>query len=363
MSEETEAHQAESTEKRTFIPTKWLVWSVIVGLLLVLINQMITLPYYVLAPGSASPVNKAIEIPAEHEYKPKGELLYTTVSLKQAHPLDMVWSQFDSQDQIKKRVEVIGRQTPKEFLEQSNLSMDESRMMATAVAMKKAGFNVSQQGDGAEIKVVSKDAPATGKFSVGEVITAVNGQQTKLASDVTQMVRAVPVGTKLNVDVKAPDGKTRTVEVTTAERPETLPDQPKVSFIGISLQTANPRLDTPFPVKVDLGAVGGPSAGLAMSIALLDELTPGELTGGKEIATTGTIDLDGNVGEVGGVKQKVAAVRRESDARLMLVPRAEEELARRYAGNDLKVVGVDNLDQAVQAIIDNGGEQLQPAKS
>ena len=353
----------ETDERRSWFPTKLFAWMLAVVLVLVVVNQLITLNYYVLAPGGARPVNSAIELAPEHAYPPKGKMLYTTVSLIQAHPFDIVWSQFDSQDEIRKKREVIGNQTPQEFLEQSTISMDESRMMATAVAMRKAGFDVTQQGDGAEIKVVNDGTPAAGKLNAGEVITSIDSKPVKLGTDVTQIIRATPVGTTVKIDVRTKDNAARSVDVTTVERPETPAGQPKISFVGIAVQTSNPRLDTPFPVSVNLGEVGGPSAGLAMSIALLDELTPGELTGGKEIATTGTIDLDGNVGEVGGVKQKVAAVRRDSKARLFLVPRNEEQLARQYAGKNLKVVGVDNLDQAVQAIIDNGGEKLQPARS
>ncbi len=351
----------QTTSRAWHKPAIGLFWTVVLVLVVVFVNQQISLPYFVLAPGGARPVNSAIQIPQDHEYPPKGKLLYTTVSLIQAHPFDILWSQFDSQDEIQKRKAIIGDSTPKEYLEQNNLSMDESRMIATSVAMKKAGYNVTQLGDGASIKFVKENTPAAGKLNAGETIIAIGGKPVKVGSDVTSLVRAAPSGSKLAFDVKAADGKTRTVDLMTAERPDTPAGRPKVSYVGVSVQTLNPRIDTPFPVKVDLGAVGGPSAGLAMSVALLDELTPGELTGGKEIAATGTIDLDGNVGEVGGVKQKVAAVRRDSKARVFIVPRSEEEMARRYAGKNLKVVGVDNLDQAVSAIVAAGGEEARPA--
>ncbi len=86
--------------------------------------------------------------------------------------------------------------------------------------------------------------------------------------------------------------------------------------------TKDLKLDFPVDVKIDPGAVSGPSAGLAFTLTIIDELTPGSLTGGKKVAVTGTMDLGGNVGEVGGVPQKTAAAL-DAGAKLFLVPTPE----------------------------------------
>jgi PDZ domain-containing protein len=100
--------------------------------------------------------------------------------------------------------------------------------------------------------------------------------------------------------------------------------------------------------------VGGPSAGLAFSLGVIDVLTPGELTGGERVAVTGTIDGNGDVGPVGGVAQKTAVVVDEGYD-VFLVPRSEVEVARRRAGDHVRVVGVDTLREALDALESLGG--------
>src|SRR6185295_14967049 len=111
------------------------------------------------------------------------------------------------------------------------------------------------------------------------------------------------------------------------------------ALIGIAPGTrADAKFDFPVNVDIDSGSVGGPSAGLAFTLGVIDALTPGELTGGQKVATTGTISLDGSVGAVGGVKQKTVTVER-AGAKVFLVPASEADEARAAAGNsDLKIV-------------------------
>ena len=107
---------------------------------------------------------------------------------------------------------------------------------------------------------------------------------------------------------------------------------------------------------VDTDGVLGASAGLGLALAMIDRLSPGELTGRATVATTGTIEADGSVGEVGGVKQKTLAMR-AAGAKLFLVPVAEFEEARRYAGR-MRVVPVRSIDDALAAMHAAGGTPL-----
>jgi PDZ domain-containing protein len=143
------------------------------------------------------------------------------------------------------------------------------------------------------------------------------------------------------------------VPVTFAARP----DDEQRAYLGVGLTTKDLRFDFPFEVDVQSERIGGPSAGLAFTLEVIDQLTPGELTGGRNVATTGTIELDGSVGEVGGVAQKTMAVR-ESGADLFIVPSGELETARRFAGDDLHVVAADTLDEALAALAEVGGNGL-----
>src|SRR5690606_3334077 len=100
---------------------------------------------------------------------------------------------------------------------------------------------------------------------------------------------------------------------------------------------------------------GGPSAGLAFTLALIDLLTPGELTGGHKVAVTGTIRLDGSVGPVGGGAQKAIAAR-NAGYEVFLVPPDELEEVKTTLGGDFAVIAVSTLDEALEALVSLGGE-------
>jgi PDZ domain-containing protein len=157
----------------------------------------------------------------------------------------------------------------------------------------------------------------------------------------------------VRLDVLAADGATRAVDVTLAERP----DDPSRAYLGVRLATKDLSFDFPFAVDVQSDRIGGPSAGLAFALEVIDLITEGELTGGIEVATTGTIELDGSVGKVGGVAQKTMAVN-GSAATLFLVPTGEADAARRFADDDVTVAAVDTLDDALAALAAVGGNGL-----
>ena len=105
----------------------------------------------------------------------------------------------------------------------------------------------------------------------------------------------------------------------------------------------------PFGVTIESGDVGGPSAGLMWAVGLYDLLTPGDLTGGRTIAGTGSIDLEGEVGPIGGILDKVVAAR-EADADIMLVPRDNFDEVSGVDAGDLILISVSSLDEAIEAL-------------
>jgi Lon-like protease len=124
------------------------------------------------------------------------------------------------------------------------------------------------------------------------------------------------------------------------------------SCVGVTSQTIA-REDFPVDIKIDTRAVSGPSAGLAFTLAIIDDLTEGSLTGGKLVAVTGSILNDGHVLPVGGIEQKTVAARQHG-AKLMLVPKGEAAAAREHAGR-MRVVAVDTIDDALAALRRAGG--------
>lgn len=314
-----------------------------------LANSLIKLPYYVLGPGDALPVKNYVTIPADKSSGQSGKLLLATVSLTPATPIDFVLAKITPGDEIDGKKAILGSGTSQsQYLQENQTAMTDSQQTAIAVAMTRAGYQVERLGDGAEVVQVAQNAPAAGKLNPGDIVTAVNGQPVSTADEAVAIVHPLPVGAVVHLDVKDSEGTNRSVDVTLGPRPG------GGSYIGVLLSTKNPHLQTPFPVTFKATDIGGPSAGLAFTLTLLDELTPGELTGGQTIAATGTIESDGTVGDVGGVKQKTIAVE-HAGAKIFLVPSAEYNDAKKEANKNLTVIPVDTLDQAIAALAAHGG--------
>jgi PDZ domain-containing protein len=190
----------------------------------------------------------------------------------------------------------------------------------------------------------------------GDVIAAIDGTEVDRAEQVGSIVQARPVGTSFVLTVRR-HGKPRSLTVVSGTAPSgAIRGKP---YLGISTGTVDLKVDLPVDVKIDAGDVSGPSGGLAFALSIIDDLTPGNLTGGQRVAVTGEIDPEGHVGQVGGVPQKAVAAR-EAGAKLMIVPRAEVRDARSRAGS-MPVVGVSTLDDALRVLRAHGGAAV-PAR-
>ncbi|MGB1688836.1 MAG: S16 family serine protease [Ilumatobacteraceae bacterium] len=140
------------------------------------------------------------------------------------------------------------------------------------------------------------------------------------------------------------------------------PDDPNRTIVGF-LPFDTRRVELPFDISIDTGSIGGPSAGLAFTLTVIDGLSDGELTSGKRVAVTGTIDLDGSVGAIGGLTQKASAVE-QAGVELLLVPtrQGDEQIAAaRAAAPDLEIVAVATLDEAIDVLVAFGGERPNPS--
>jgi PDZ domain-containing protein len=208
---------------------------------------------------------------------------------------------------------------------------------------------------GAAVTDVQKGAPANGKLEVGDVITAVDGQPVTLAEQVGPAVRGRPPGQPVTFTVDRNGAPVQVTVGTRAAEGGACPGRPQ---IGVATRTRDEKFDFPVDVKIDTGKISGPSAGLAFTLTIIDELTPGDLTDAKKVAVTGTIDPGGAVGPIGGVEQKAVTADR-AGAKLFLVPMAELKDARARAG-DMKVVGIRTLDDALDELTKFGGEVSVP---
>lgn len=344
-----------------------LIFVAILGLLL----GKLTLPYVSLSPGGADPINQLVSVPLDKRHPPKGSFLLTTVSLRQTvRPLDLVRDFFDDDTVLIAKKDLLGDSSPQQYNQQAAQDMTDSKTAAAVVALRALGYPVQEKGEGALIVNVldGKDVPVRDVLAAGDVMTVVDGAPTPLATDaIAALSKHKPGDTVVATVVQKSSGATVQKTIKLGTRTENgctnqVYDTSAGACLGVALGTKSHDFDLPFEVKIDTAGIGGPSAGLAFTLALIDELTPGELTGGRNVAVTGTIDVTGTVGDVGGVVQKTAAVR-HAGATLFLVPPGEFEEARSHAGKKLKVVQVKTLADALAALAANGGEPVKLATS
>jgi PDZ domain-containing protein len=179
------------------------------------------------------------------------------------------------------------------------------------------------------------------KLQPGDSIKAVDGSPVANVDQFTSYLKHTKPGQSVSVDFRrknAPDG---VAQITLGKRPDK-----DYGFVGVSVTDAP---WAPFSVDFNLANVGGPSAGLMFSLAVVDKLTNGNLAGSKFVAGTGTIKPDGEVGRIGGIAHKMSAAR-DAGATVFLVPAENCYEANSDKVPGLQLIKVDNLGGAVDAL-------------
>jgi PDZ domain-containing protein len=225
--------------------------------------------------------------------------------------------------------------TKEQAEEQSSVAMTTSQENAVASALRELDIPFGQQLQAAGL---SDGSPSAGKIEDGDIFETINGKPiTSLA--VVQAELAAGKGAPVTLVVqRAGASVTQTI---------TPKDNGAGRYVlGIMLKYL---FTFPFDVKISLDKVGGPSAGLMFSLGIVDTVTPGDLTGGKHIAGTGTITPDGTVGPIGGIRQKMLGAR-AGGATLFLAPADNCDEVVGHVPDGMQVVKVENLDQARSAV-------------
>lgn len=308
------------------------------------VATVVRLPLLMISPGAALPVGPRVEFPTRPEDQLSGQLLLTTVRVSQPNALEALEAWLDDDEDLVQRDQVIPEGVnAQEYFQAQRAVFQQSGQLAAAAGLRAAGEQVSVSGAGVRVLAVLPDAPVTGVLQAGDVITAAGEQSTGLAPELIAAVARQQIGDKITLVVRR-DGVVRNVDVTLG-RSQLQPGP----VLGVAIDTVDFDIELPFPVEVDAGEIGGPSAGLLMALTVYDLADEGDLSAGRVIAGTGTIDALGNVGPVGGVEQKIdTAV--DAGARIFLAPLEEVEQARTAAGDRLQVIGVATLRDAIVAL-------------
>jgi PDZ domain-containing protein len=201
------------------------------------------------------------------------------------------------------------------------------------------------------VENVSDPGPSLGKLQAGDAIDLVNNKPVANLDEFTAILKSTKPGDPLVIDYRRKGGAIGTATITLGKRPDATQDY---GFLGVAVQDAP---WAPFTIDFNLANIGGPSAGLMFSLAVVDKLTTGDLNNGKFVAGTGTISSDGKVGPIGGIEHKMLAAS-EAGATIFLVPAENCADAKSAHDDDLQLIKVETLTGAVDALhtVSAGGE-------
>ena len=297
------------------------------------------LPYYGVGPGPAREVTPLIHVDGAQTFPSAGHLVMTTVRFSRVTAVGALAAWLDPERAVvREQVLYPPGFTPADEERLARSEMDESKIDAAVVVLSELTGYPRRHADGALIEVVGPGCPADGLLAAGEVIVRIDGERIDSRSEASRILHRASAGESLTLGVDSGD-RMRTVQVKKGMCPGI--DRP---LIGVSLVEP-----FPFDISIESGDVGGPSAGLMWAIGLYDLLTPGDLTRGRTIAGTGAIDVDGKIGPIGGVRDKVVAAR-DADADILLVPKGNLKELRGVERGDLRVIAVSTFDEAVAAL-------------
>ena len=309
--------------------------------------SLIQTEYYFMSPGP--PYQWDIDYGEIDNYEFDGSLYQLTVRRDEANVLIYIWSLVnDSYDLYPREVILPDGVTPKELSEISIQNMRTSENVAIAVALKNVGYEISSKGDGVAVVGILDDSPVKDKLKKGDLLNSINNKNISSATEFISTLRTYSIGETISIGLlREIDGnkKTLTIETTLIEHVE-YEGEPMVGFLAT---TVNERFDFPFEIDIKTGNVGGPSAGLMMALNVYNNLIPEDLTNSMIVAGTGTIEIDGSVGPVGGIKQKVIAAKK-AGAELILVPVANFEEAKIFETEETAIVAVDSFSEALSVI-------------
>ena len=309
--------------------------------------SLIQTEYYFMSPGP--PYQWDIDYGEIENYEFDGSLYQLTVRRDEANVLIYFWSLInDSYDLYPRDVILPDGVTPKELSEISIQNMRTSENVAIAVALKNIGYEISSKGDGVAVVGILDDSPVKDKLKKGDLLNSINNKNISSATEFISTLRTYSIGETVSIGLlREIDGnkKTLTIETTLIEHVE-YEGEPMVGFLAT---TVNERFDFPFEIDIKTGNVGGPSAGLMMALNVYNNLIPEDLTNSMIVAGTGTIEIDGSVGPVGGIKQKVIAAKK-AGAELILVPVANFDEAKIFETEETAVVAVDSFSEALSVI-------------
>lgn len=329
----------------------------VVTLVLVVLGAFLPVPYVVLVPGPVTDTlgsvpgsqRPVVSVSGAKTFATSGHLYLTTVGVvpgscdDQPTLFQALRAWFDHTEAVEPQQVICPPGESSGAVQQQNeQDMTRSQRDAVTAALLELGYTPTSQqvlvGD------VTPKSPAAKVLRVGDALLAVDGQQVTSADRLRALIGARPAGSRLSLTIDR-GGQRRTVSVSSVSSPGPRPRP----IIGITPDLHATFKGVNVSIGIDPAQVGGPSAGLAFTLGIVDKMTPGSLTGGRTVAGTGTIDGFGHVGPIGGIQQKIAAAVR-AGASVFLAPAGDCADAKTAAPSSLTLVRVETLHTALEAL-------------
>ena len=316
----------------------------VAGLVLVaVLGALLILPSndYIFLPDEAHPVAPLVSVPGGHD-PTVGGIYYVDILLRKAKLYEKLFGGFHEGADLYPASAILppgGGEAERQQIDAQD--MRNSQQVAAAVALRAAGKPVTTTPVGAKVDEVFAKTPAVGKLEQDDVITAIDGRTIKSRADVFNAMAKHRPGDIVAFAIRRA-GASRVVSIRAARDPSS-----SRAIVGIGLEDAV-DIHLPVDVRINAGDVGGPSAGLAFALDILQELGR-NIVRGHKIAATGEILPDGSVGPIGGIKQKTIGAR-EAHVDAFLVPAGENAQEARHYAHGLKIIAVKNFPQALRAL-------------
>lgn len=330
--------------RRNLTPLRIAGGVVVLLLVTVLILYRIPSDKYIFLVDAAHPVAPFVHVQGARPEAGGGTVYFVDVIERRAREIETLVPWLHPHATLLPATDVVPQGTTSEALVEAELrEMTMSQQIGAAVALRQLGYHVVVSPDGVLVNVLDLGTPASAKLQPADVIEAVDGSPTptvpKLRSRLSRVKPGQAVTLRILRGVKTLSLRVGTFAVRQA---------PGRALIGFEPAQAA-KIKLPIHVSINLPRVGGPSAGLAFALEVMERLGK-DVTHGHRVAATGEMEIDGSIAPIGGVKQKTYGVRK-AGADVFLVPAAggNAAVARRYAGS-LRIIAVRTFSQALHAL-------------